>query len=462
MMKKRIYILLCILCIVGISFYLKHKTPLVSVVMPVYNRSDLASRAIESILNQTFTDFEFIIVDDGSDEETKKILKEYAKKDSRIRLIHNPKNRGIAYSRQRGLDAARGTYIATMDSDDWSVPDRLEKSVAFMADYPEVNVMTGELKNIEENQFIPNYTITNPRQYTLVHSDGFFEVELMFYNGFFNVASFFRREFVQKNHIRYDASLISAEDYDFWRQFALMGGGMSSISDVLVYVRQHSSNSSEYYQKMTSHSINIHKKMFLRFFVPTEKELKVQYTTHEKCQILKKIMSSNLKNPKMPQIYLENRYNAYCPADLDRSYYLVHRANGWEGYLEQLDENIWKRIETKDKGKLVKIGNDKIEVHWSGYPKESFVRQSDGTWEFIVEGEKIALKHMNWSDDFIIGFNNRGCRVKTKTECAKIKKISDDILWIDWMKDAWANEEFQKNKKGGYEFVRELNMDEKI
>ena len=84
---------------------------------------------------------------------------------------------------------------------------------------------------------------------------------------------------------------------------------MSSISDVLVYVRQHSSNSSEYYQKMTSHSINIHKKMFLRFFVPTEKELKVQYTTHEKCQILKKIMSSNLKNPKMPQIYLENRYN---------------------------------------------------------------------------------------------------------------------------------------------------------
>jgi len=428
--------------------------------MPVYNRADLTPRAIESILNQTFTDFEFIIVDDGSDEETKKILKEYAKKDSRIRLIHNPKNRGIAYSRQRGLDAAKGTYIAVMDSDDWSVPDRLEKSIAFMSDYPDIDAMTGRVENIQNADIISNYTIQNPKQYTIKHSNGFFEVELMFYNGFANVASFFKRDFVQKNHIKYNPDLVSAEDYDFWRQFVMGRGNMTSLSDVLVYIRQHSSNSPEYYQKMIAHSINIHKKMFSRFFTPTETELKFEYTIREKCQILQKIMASNLKNPKMPQIYLENKYQEICPLNLENAFYLVHRLNQWEGYLEQLDENIWKRTKTKDEGKLVKIGNDKIEVHWIGYPKESFVRQSDGTWEFIVEGEKIALKHMNWSDDFIIGFNNRGCRVNIKKECAKIKKISDDILWIDWMTETWANEEFKKNTNGVFEFVRELKSDE--
>ena len=420
--------LLFFLCIAAGGLYFKPKTPLVSVVMPIYNRAELAPRSIESILNQTFKDFEFIIVDDGSDKTTKIILKEYAKKDKRIRLIHNPKNRGIAYSRQRGLDAARGTYIATMDSDDWSVPDRLEKSVAFMADYPNVDAMSGRLESIKSAEFIPNYTVKNSMEYTVAYDDGFFEVELMFYNGFANVASFFRREFVQKNHIRYDANLISAEDYDFWCQFVMAGGRMSSISDVLVYVRRHLSNSSEYYQKMEAYSINIHKKMFSRFFTPTKQELKFQYTTREKCQILQKIMQANLKNPQIPQIYLEKRYHAYCPSDLDAAYYLVHRPNKWERYFAQIDETTWQRVQTKDKGNLVKIGDDKIEVHWIGYPMESFARQSDGTWEFIVKGEKITLKHINWSDDFVIGSNNRGCRVNVPTECAQIKTVSDDAV----------------------------------
>ena len=455
-MKKIIFfVLLLILC--GSSFFIhqKKKTPLISVVMPIYNRPNLAPRSIESILNQTFTDFEFIIVDDGSIEETKKILKDYAKKDSRIRLIHNPKNRGIAYSRQRGLDAAKGTYVAIMDSDDWSVPDRLEKSLAFMRDHPDVTAMTAGIISIPKGEFIPKYTIENPKKYSVGRLPGLFEVELMFYNNFPNASSFFKRDFVVKKHIKYDNNLVSAEDYDFWRQFVFNGANMASISDVVLYIGDDNLKPTNYYSIMDKNSILVHKKIFSLFFTPTLEELKFEYSTFEKCAILKKIKESNLKNPHIPQIYLEHKYTSMCPTNLENSYYLIHPLNGWEGFIEHIDENKVIRIATNNKGTLLKDDN-KIEIYWDGYPKETFIRQDTSKWIFIPEGEKITLQHINWSDDFIITKNNDGCRVDIKSECAKIKRNADNTLWVDWITPMWPNEEFKKNEQGVYKFVREI------
>ncbi len=163
--------------------------PAISVIMPTYNRAELLPRAINSILWQTYKDFEFIIVDDGSTDDTARLLKEYADKDKRIRILRNEKNKGIAYSRQRGLDAARGKYIAVMDSDDWSVPERLQKQIDFMDKNPEIDACTGRLGNLE-NIDISNYK-PDSFTYTVKHLPGFFETELMFYNIFSNVSSFF-------------------------------------------------------------------------------------------------------------------------------------------------------------------------------------------------------------------------------------------------------------------------------
>lgn len=456
-MKKSIFILLLlILCSSSFFIYQKKKQPLVSVVMPIYNRPDLAPRSIESILNQTMKDFEFIIIDDGSVEETKKILKAYAKKDSRIRLIHNPQNRGIAYSRQRGLDAAKGTFVAIMDSDDWSVPDRLEKSLAFMSNHPEVTAMTAGIAFIPKGEFIPEYTIKTPTQYSVGRLPGEFEVELMFYNNFPNASAFFKRDFVKEKQIKYDTNLVAAEDYDFWRQFIFHGANMASVSDVLLYIGRDDLKPQNYYEAMNENSTLIHKKIFSLFFVPTQKELKFKYNTYEKCKILTKIKESNLKNPRIPQIYLENKYNSMCPVNFEKSYYLTHPLNHWDSFIEQTDETKWTRISTKDTGKLVKIDSDKIEIHWDGYPKETFVHQENGEWIFVPKGEIVTLKHINWSDDFIITKDNNGCRVKIKSECAKIKKPSDDTIWIDWVNSLWANEEFKRNDKGFYEFTREI------
>jgi glycosyltransferase involved in cell wall biosynthesis len=100
-------------------------TPSVSVIMLTYNREKLVSRAVTSILSQTFDDFEFIIVDNGSADRSGFIADEYAAKDNRIRVIHRERG-NIGSGRNAGLDASRGEYIAFVDDDDWAEPDYLE------------------------------------------------------------------------------------------------------------------------------------------------------------------------------------------------------------------------------------------------------------------------------------------------------------------------------------------------
>jgi glycosyltransferase involved in cell wall biosynthesis len=112
--------------------------PKVTVLMPVYNGEKFLREAVRSILDQSFRDFEFLIVDDGSTDHSAEIVGGYH--DPRIRLVRNSGNLGIVAALNRGIDQARGEYIARMDCDDISMPDRLEKQVAFMERHPEVGV----------------------------------------------------------------------------------------------------------------------------------------------------------------------------------------------------------------------------------------------------------------------------------------------------------------------------------
>lgn len=106
--------------------------PFVSVVMPVYNCERFVSFAIESILNQTYKNFEFIIIDDGSSDNTLSILKTYSKKDKRIKIIINQKNLNQSKSIKKALRLAKGEYFIKMDNDDISDEKRIEKEVYFM------------------------------------------------------------------------------------------------------------------------------------------------------------------------------------------------------------------------------------------------------------------------------------------------------------------------------------------
>ena len=110
--------------------------PLVSVNMTVWNTERFVAEAVESILNQTYRDFEFLILDDGSTDRTPEILRAYAAKDDRIRLWTEP-HRGLVRSRNDILDKSRGSFIAVMDADDVALPLRFERQIEYLNAHPE-------------------------------------------------------------------------------------------------------------------------------------------------------------------------------------------------------------------------------------------------------------------------------------------------------------------------------------
>jgi glycosyltransferase involved in cell wall biosynthesis len=123
--------------------------PLASVVMTVFNGERFLRQAIDSVLSQTFSDFELIIINDGSTDGTASTLESYEKNDSRVRVYHQ-ENKGLIESLNRGCGLARGKYIARMDADDVSVPDRLERQIGFLEKHEKVGLLGGAFEGIDD------------------------------------------------------------------------------------------------------------------------------------------------------------------------------------------------------------------------------------------------------------------------------------------------------------------------
>ncbi len=180
--------------------------PKISVIMSVCNGEKYLKGAIESILNQTFRDFEFIIIDDSSTDRTPEILKEYARKNERIKIITNSENIGLTKSLNEAIKQAKGKYIARMDADDISEPERLEKQVQFMENNPEM-VLCGTLgwiinkkgEKIKEKNLKINYNEIKKK--------------LLFNNQFIHSTLFLRKDILNKEGF-YDESFEKSQDYD--------------------------------------------------------------------------------------------------------------------------------------------------------------------------------------------------------------------------------------------------------
>ena len=121
--------------------------PRVSVIMGVYNINDkeVLQKAIMSILGQTFSDFEFIICDDGSTNNVLEMVKDIAGNDKRIKIIQNEENKGLAYTLNKCLEVATGEYIARMDADDISEKDRFEQQIKILDEKPEVGLVSSNI-----------------------------------------------------------------------------------------------------------------------------------------------------------------------------------------------------------------------------------------------------------------------------------------------------------------------------
>jgi glycosyltransferase involved in cell wall biosynthesis len=183
------------------------KTPKVSVLMPAYNAEKYLGEAIESILNQTFTDFEFIIIDDCSTDKTWEIIQEYVKKDKRIISIKNEKNLKLSATLNKGIEACKADYIARMDADDWSYPDRLEKQYEVISKDPKIGILGGSMEVCDED-----LKVLNVRKYNI--SDSEIRKNLFKYSPFCHPATMFKKEALLKD--RYNINLNDAEDYDLY------------------------------------------------------------------------------------------------------------------------------------------------------------------------------------------------------------------------------------------------------
>lgn len=126
-------------------------TPRVTVLTATYNGARFLSHTLDSILGQTFTDFEYIIIDDASTDESPQILQTYAQKDDRIRLVRNAQNLNPAGALNRGLEAARGEFVAILDHDDLALPERLARQVAFLDAHVDIGAVGAQARIIDEN-----------------------------------------------------------------------------------------------------------------------------------------------------------------------------------------------------------------------------------------------------------------------------------------------------------------------
>lgn len=361
-------ILIVLFGCIMLGVYWINVTPMVSVIMPVYNREKLVGRAISSILKQSYTDFEFIIIDDGSTDGTVDVLKKYAEQDRRIKLFINVKNKGIAFSRNRGLSIAKGKYIAIMDSDDFSEPKRLERSVKFMEKHPEIDILSGGLADINSREEKDLYDEQDGKE--RIRIPGEIEINLMFYNVVPNITTFIRKSFIVDNRITYNPAFLSAEDYDFWKSCVFAGAKFARINNILSYVgREDDKRPQNYYNFMTDNSLEIHRQFFSLFFRPTQDELKFSYSTKEKCSILWKMVQNPSKI--IDQTYVVNAYNRICPIDLDTSFYLIH--DNWTDYLvPQKESGRYKRQSVDDYATIIKT-NNYLTVNWDKWPTEHFM-----------------------------------------------------------------------------------------
>lgn len=141
--------------------------PSISVIMSVYNDEQHLSKAIESILNQSFKDFEFIICNDCSTDNSEKIIFDYMKIDSRIVYLKNSNNMGLAYSLNKCIEISKGKYLARMDGDDISLLNRLEKQFNFLEENPKYDVLTGQAEIIDSNDVTHTIRANRERELSL-------------------------------------------------------------------------------------------------------------------------------------------------------------------------------------------------------------------------------------------------------------------------------------------------------
>lgn len=226
----------------------------ISVLLPVYNGEKYLKSSIKSILNQTFKDFEFLIIDDGSTDNSVELIKSF--NDSRIIFVKNNKNIGLTKTLNKGLDLAKGEYIIRMDADDISLPERLSKQVNFMDKNLDCGVCGSWIKIFgDTKEHIIKYE-TDP---------DVIRTQLLFLNPLAHPSTILRKKIFDEFSLRYDKFYEKAEDYELWTRVVNFSK-ICNIPEVLLNYRINHGQITQKYQDVQSKMTMLIRKKALNIF----------------------------------------------------------------------------------------------------------------------------------------------------------------------------------------------------
>ncbi len=293
------------------------KNDLITVIMPCYNTERYINQAIESILNQTYKNFELIVIDDGSNDKTYDLAREYERKDNRVKVLKNKNSKGIAGAMNTGLDLAKGKYITRMDSDDLSKPERLMKQYKFLCENKEYNACSVNIYAIDKKGKRKSETLFKniknlPKEWIMIYD-----------NPVPNAPIMYSSNIIKKNNLKFDEKLKTAEDYSFLSNYIINGGKITMLEESLYEYRYHNTNiSKSNYFITVENSIKV-----VDNYIKTMTDISVSKSYYYFTVFKQKDDTKQKKDIKQKDAIKINYYNMF--KDIDNIYYRLKDKYNW-------------------------------------------------------------------------------------------------------------------------------------
>lgn len=374
------------------AYRFNHK-PTISVILSTYNRDYGLPIAIESILNQTYKDFEFIIINDGSTDQTDRVIKAYTKRDPRIIYLKNDKNKGLIYSLNRGLKTAQGTFIARMDDDDASIPQRFERQLQILQKHPELTVLGSNIGGKGSK-----FKVDFEKDPILIRPEEL-EINTYFSSGLAHPTIMIRRDFLRDNDIWYPEDYLYAEDCGLYKRILEKGGKLSMVREPLLLFRVTKSkpgNGRGYGTTQSDSFKKLQQEKLRPLIGDVEPEKLGAFAGMDnRCILMKRMAKANQEKKIVNQKALEAKIFNECPDDSGKRWRTSHPY--WNDILIRDGKNI-SRAKATDKGVITKETPTELTIKWAQYPAEIYkidVKNKKLDYLKDVSGKVKSLKDIS-------------------------------------------------------------------